>query len=317
MARIERLTVQGFRSFGKEPQHLDIDGALAIVWGPNSEGKTSLAEAFEFLFTGDIARRELLASALDEFADALCNAHLPTGVPTFVEARIVTNDGVVHTLRRTVDSDFTKRQRCESTLELDGAAVTDSSFSSLGIELSEPPLSAPVLMQHTLAYLFTAKPQQRSVYFKTLLEVTDLDDVRATVRNLASELQTSPNEYLALYEECLSQPDVAPILGSLATGVPTTTAIRESVASAVEVLLAAASIQPAEDFDARMAQLDQAVEHRRSETFPLSGFRRNSEALSWEPPAESVWRDLESYVETLVEVDVETKRLIGLFRPNG
>ena len=60
MARIERLTVQGFRSFGKEPQHLDIDGALAIVWGPNSEGKTSLAEAFDLDASERVVVRMLL-----------------------------------------------------------------------------------------------------------------------------------------------------------------------------------------------------------------------------------------------------------------
>ncbi len=67
---------------------------MSVVWGPNSQGKTSLAEAFEFLSTGDTARREMLASAL-------------------------------------------------------------------GVRLSEPSLEAPVLMQRTLGYLFSARPQDR------------------------------------------------------------------------------------------------------------------------------------------------------------
>lgn len=313
MARIERLTVQGFRSFGREPQHLQLDSPLAIIWGPNSEGKTSLAEAFEFLLTGDIARRELLASSLDEFADALCNAHLPTGTPTFVEARLVTGDGTAHTLRRTLVSDFTKKRPCESTLELNGAPATAASLAWLGIELSEPPLSPPVLMQHTLAYLFTAKPQQRSLYFKTLLEVTDLDDLRTAIRDIEKDTQVPSNEHLGRFEACRDVPTIAPDLALLLGDIPTTTAIREAASAAAEALLTAAGKDPAADVDTRLAQLEQIVEERRSETFPLDGFRRSGDELTWEPPPDSTWKELQAYIEKLGEVDNETKRLVALF----
>lgn len=313
MPRIERLTVQGFRSFGKEPQILEFDAPLAIIWGPNSEGKTSLAEAFEFLFTGDIARRQLLSSALDEFADALCNAHLPDETPTFVEATICADDETSHTLRRTVTSDFTKIRPCTSTLELDGTTATDASLAKLGIELSEPPLAAPVLMQHTLAYLFTAKPQQRSAYFKTLLEVTDLDDVRDSLRTVTETLQAPSNEHLTRLNDCQAVDIIREELIPLLAGIPSVTAIRESVASAAAILLTDAEMTPAEDTDARLAQLDEAVEDKRAETFPVAGFRRSTADLAWSPPLASVWTDLDTYVERLGEVDEETNQLIGLF----
>ena len=75
--RIERLTIQGFRSFGPIPETIAFDAPMAVIWGANSEGKTSLAEALEFLMTGDIARRALLTSSVDEFEHALRNAHMP------------------------------------------------------------------------------------------------------------------------------------------------------------------------------------------------------------------------------------------------
>ena len=74
--RIKSLSVRGFRAYGAAVQTLNLQTDIAVVWGPNSTGKTSLAEAFEFLLTGSIARRELMASSQDEFADALRNAHL-------------------------------------------------------------------------------------------------------------------------------------------------------------------------------------------------------------------------------------------------
>jgi recombinational DNA repair ATPase RecF len=46
--RISKLEVLGFRAFGRNGQTLDLPSLIAAVWGPNSQGKTSLAEAVEF-----------------------------------------------------------------------------------------------------------------------------------------------------------------------------------------------------------------------------------------------------------------------------
>ncbi|MBN8742985.1 MAG: AAA family ATPase [Thiomonas arsenitoxydans] len=99
-AKFDSLTVCGFRSCGADPQTLKCGAALTIVGGTNSQGKTSLAEAFEFLLTGRIVRRELTASAQDEFADALRNAHLDAGKPVYVEADVIDTAGTAHKLRR-------------------------------------------------------------------------------------------------------------------------------------------------------------------------------------------------------------------------
>src|SRR5437016_529101 len=106
--RINNLTLQGFRSFGRLAQSLTLTAPIAAVYATNSQGKTSLAEAIEFLFTGEIVRRQLIASAQDEFADALRHAHLPAGMPVFVEAQLLCDDGIERTLRRTLASDYSR-----------------------------------------------------------------------------------------------------------------------------------------------------------------------------------------------------------------
>ena len=153
---------------------LNLPSDIAAVWGPNSTGKTSLAEAFEFLLTGNIARRELMASSQDEFADALRNAHLAAEQGVYVAAGITAADNMVHQIRRVLTSDNAKKQSCISSLKIDGVLATEAGLEQLGIALSQPPLKAPVLAQHTLGYIFSARPQDRATYFKTLLEVTDL-----------------------------------------------------------------------------------------------------------------------------------------------
>jgi hypothetical protein len=172
--RIRSIDVRGFRAFGSAAQPLEFSSAVAVVWGPNSQGKTSLAEAFEFLFTGSIVRRDLLASAKDEFAGTLRNVQLQDSDEVFVEIR-VEHGGSAHRVRRTLLSDYAKKGDCETRLEIDGQVADESAFAGIGIRLSQPPLAAPVLMQHTLPYVFSAGPKERSAYFKALLDVDDLD----------------------------------------------------------------------------------------------------------------------------------------------
>ena len=42
--RLRSLTVKGFRAYGATKQVLNLPSDIAVVWGPNSTGKTSLAE---------------------------------------------------------------------------------------------------------------------------------------------------------------------------------------------------------------------------------------------------------------------------------
>jgi len=104
--RLNRVQIQGFRSFGKVRQEIDLPEPISVFWGGNSQGKTNLAEAVEFLFTGQISRRELLASAKDEFAEALRNVHLDPTFPVVVEASVLCGDGQVRRLTGTLVEDY-------------------------------------------------------------------------------------------------------------------------------------------------------------------------------------------------------------------
>jgi recombinational DNA repair ATPase RecF len=108
--RFKSLKIKGFRAFGCAEQTLSLPGELAAVWGPNSKGKTSLGEAFEFLLTGSISRRALVASSQDEFADALRNAHLAAGETVYVAAQVIATDGTDHKIKRILVSDYSKKQ---------------------------------------------------------------------------------------------------------------------------------------------------------------------------------------------------------------
>src|SRR5262245_18366084 len=87
--KLRKVEIQGFRSFGTSRQTLDLADTVSVLWGGNIQGKTSLAEAIEVLLTWYISRRELLASAKDEFSDSLGNVHIPPTTPVVVEAEFI------------------------------------------------------------------------------------------------------------------------------------------------------------------------------------------------------------------------------------
>jgi len=213
--QITKVEVQGFRSFGPKPQILVFPSQIAAVWAPNSHGKTSLAEAFEFLLTGQIVRRELLASSQDEFAGALCNAHIPDGTSVFVQTEVVGSDGKKHTIRRTLTSDYGKKEDCRTALQIDGKSANEPALLPLGIVLSQPPLRGPVLTQHALGYLFSARPQERATYFKAVLEVTDLEVFRGVVAALEADVKAPDDPALTRLNAAAAVPDAAPLLGPL------------------------------------------------------------------------------------------------------
>lgn len=313
MIRITKLEIQGLRAFGAKPQTLTFTSQLAVVYGANSNGKSSLAEAVEFLLTGQIVRRELMASSQDEFADALRNAHLPQGTPSYVMAEIVGADGKPHTIRRTLKTDYGKKQDCESALEIDGKPAAESGLATLGIILSQPPLRAPVLAQHTLAYLFSARPQERSSYFKALLEVGDLGTFRGEVAAVQDEITLPAHKRIAQLEAAVAVPHAEPFLKPLLGKLPKPAQISSALSQAVAAVITADGKPVPADIDGRIALLEQILAEKRSKTFPLRAFDYKK-LPPWSAPDDEVFAKLDSYIAERGKIDEETQKLTTLFR---
>ncbi len=99
----------------------------------------------EFLITGQIARRELLASAKDEFSDSLRNAHIASAIPVIVEAEFACPDGKHRRLKRTLAEDYKGGSVCTSRIEIDGTPCVEADLETqIGLKLLKPPLSAPI-----------------------------------------------------------------------------------------------------------------------------------------------------------------------------
>lgn len=323
MARLNWVEVQGFRAFGKDVQRVDLPSSIGVIWGPNSQGKTAFAEAIEFLLTGSIVRRELLASSQDEFADSLRNAHMPEKLPVFIQAEILGSDGEPHVIKRTLQTDYAKKATCSSILEVDGKGAAQSELVQLGVVLSQPPMAAPILMQHTLGYLFTAKPQERSLYFKALLEVGDLDTLRSSIGQREAWFQRGESPTITKLRSCVGVPLLAPALSLLlepdlaeAIGweikVTTPKFITVLLSTAAETLLKAAGVPVPAAQPARLRAIEDLLNEKRSRAFPLTHFDRKS-LPAGEAPKDELWNALDAFIAQSAKVDAETKRLTALF----
>jgi DNA repair exonuclease SbcCD ATPase subunit len=160
--RIKRIEICGFRSFS-EPQVLNFESDLAVIWAANSQGKSSTAEALEFLLSGRTSRRDLLGGAKSEFERCLRNVHLGDNDPVWVSADIARDDGITAKVVRTLVDDYTVERECVSTLTVDGSPATD--LTALGFVLSDPPTSAPVLLQHKIRFDLSSRQLERIVFF--------------------------------------------------------------------------------------------------------------------------------------------------------
>jgi hypothetical protein len=312
MAKLRSLSIKGFRAFGSKEQTLNLDAPMTIVWGPNSKGKTSLAEAFEFLLTGHISRRALLASSQDEFADALRNAHLQANEEVRVGATIVGDDGAEHQLNRILTRDYAKRQDCSSTFLVDGRVAEPDTLKALGIKLSQPPLEAPVLAQHTLGYIFSVGPQDRANYFKTLLEVDDLENLRSEISALSLELKPEDTPLLRAFAVCVRHPVLKKPLVSLQTRTMDNASVLKALDEAATGLITSTGQEVPSSISERLATIESMLEDRRSKVFPIREFGRK-ELEGWSAPTAEVWTHFETYRNEHGKIDENTRDLVALY----
>ena len=312
-AKIRSLTVEGFRAYGASPQTLNLSTRTAAVWGANSTGKSSLAEAFEFLLTGRIVRRELLASSVDEFADAIRNARLPRGdEDVVVSARVSTGDGSEHELRRILVADYSKKRPCTSRLEIDGSPAREEDLEEFGFTFSEPPLRAPVLTQDTLSYVFSVRPVDRATYFKALLEVTDLDDLRNEIAALADRVRPTDAPILRKLQRCANVPALADALGRVSASPPDLASLVARIGEGAHAVLETAGASTPDRLDHRLRKIESILAERRGDAFPVD-WLRTEEIRAAPQPDTTFWSALDSYQDETRRVDRETRELAQLF----
>ncbi len=160
--KIKKIRIKGFRGFN-ESREIEFDERLTLVYAPNSYGKTSISESFEWLIYGNTSKVES-AESKDEYKGSLRNVHLS----------ISDNPRVTLFL-----TDGNNSKECTAELSgdqcqryFDGKPVADWPFSH-ALRAAPPPF----ILQHALKNLLLAAPIKRFEDFAKLLGLEALSKI--------------------------------------------------------------------------------------------------------------------------------------------
>lgn len=180
--RLIELTIRNFRGFGSSGEPIRLDRNLVLFFGPNGFGKSSIAEAIEWLFYGFTKRRRQGDGySKAEYAGTYANAH--KGTPVQVDAK-VSISGVEYVLsRRLIEGD-----RAEATETFINGIK--GKFATIGVEPREAVY--PVVAQHGLQTFIHSKPKDRRDAISAALGLDELTTLKASLESARSSFQRTP-----------------------------------------------------------------------------------------------------------------------------
>jgi uncharacterized protein YoxC len=164
--KIKNLTLQGFRGFNAKSDSLDFHESLTLIFGPNSYGKTSISEAFEWLLYG-VTSKVQGAEALNnktEYQGSYRNIHFDEGGIPFVEVIFYRKDNTEVTCRGELQKDDSIKKF------IDGSGIDDWPWAAEAV--SEP---RPFVLQHSLKSLLLTNPSNRYKGVTRLIGAEELD----------------------------------------------------------------------------------------------------------------------------------------------
>lgn len=309
---LKDIDIHFFRGFRNMDKPVTANNKLVVIDGRNSSGKTSLAEAVEWLFTGKLERRESLEQGNPkELENCITNSFIPSDDKTWVSASFLVGDRTIN-LRRILAKDYgpTPGSKCESVLYLDG--------NPLSFEEEQRVLNdlfggvAPLLMQHTLRSFVHSNPSERHAYFEKLLNVELLTELieKAVVTDQESK-QIPPStgslsfqKWEGLKSACTSEKSKRALKKAEKAAADMKESIRQSLVTAAKNEFATVVTD-----DMAFTECISAVQNYQSEvrrkSFPLLNQLRPKQK-----PGEQVAETLQKYHNTkniLKQIGIEVK----------
>jgi len=172
--RLKEVTISGFRGFN-DKQTLRLDNEVVFVKGSNGSGKSSLAEALEWLFYDEISRRRKSPCKSEYTGDYLRNIHCNKDQETFVEV-VADINGKETRLKKRLLSPEKKEHYVDDSIVKD--------FSSLGLTLDE--VYKPILSQVETKHYVETDPKDRWEETNRILGLGIFNEFRTDLQELCN-----------------------------------------------------------------------------------------------------------------------------------
>jgi len=162
--KVKNITIEGFRGFN-EKRTIDLHDRFTLIYAPNSYGKTSISEAFEWLLYGVTSKVEKALSK-EEYKGSYRNRHFPESLTPSV--KIVFKQGEK-------EIEYKASLRDDQTC---ARFVNGQEVQSWPLECDLSKVGKPFILQHALKYLLLSTPDDRFRGFAYLLGLDRLDEIQ-------------------------------------------------------------------------------------------------------------------------------------------
>ncbi len=230
--RLKEITLRGFRGFNVECT-IPLHDRITLISAPNSHGKTSISEGFEWLLYGYTSKVQF-ADSKDEYKGSYRNIHLLA--PESPSVKVVVQDGSVTTELLAILSGS------DALLRIDGAVVPAWPFAA---QLNSLP--KPFILQHALKDLLLAAPVDRFNRFAALLGFEDLTQVHKDLMAFCTKppMPLAAKELIAAIDGLMlrvqADPQLAAIARSMKKGHQELPATRKLISNVARKLVRAAA----------------------------------------------------------------------------
>ena len=183
--KLVSIKPSNFRGFGSA-DWIDLDCQLVTIFGPNGFGKTSMAEALEWLLYGETKRRRRGDNYSKlEYRGTYANVH--TNAPVEVSAKIRLADGTVRVITRRLVVGSRTIESSETFI--DGHPAD---FRDIGLVADEA--YYPIIVQHGLQDFIHTPPKQRRNAISAALGLEALVSFKDALDRARRSFQSTPPE---------------------------------------------------------------------------------------------------------------------------
>ncbi len=177
--KIKSVTINGFRGFN-EKRTISLNNNIVIIYGLNGSGKSSLTEALEWLFFGEISRQRLSRCKSEyQYEDYLTNLFYQGKENPFVEVEGTIN-GKEFKLKKELLHDSCKYYVNDKEAK---------SFAGLGLRLEN--YFRPMLAQTEIKALVDSEPKDRWEQLSCILGQDELSKLRDNLMTLKNNKRDS------------------------------------------------------------------------------------------------------------------------------